>query len=233
MLSRSAVAKLKAIFVIDLIIVGAAAGVFLYLQNDGMIAQGIRPAKFTLQDLIISPASVNVGDSVQISVNVTNVGDLVGNDSVNFEINGVVKDVENLTLMPSDSQLAQFNDVETNEGSYTVKVGTLAGNFTITPAPPESSKIILFNLNVAPYEIWRNQTVTLTATAQNPSTQNDTLRVTISVDNTVVETSTINVANDTTQNVAFNVTATTEGTHKVTLNTLSASFNVVKTGYHT
>ena len=36
MLSRSAVAKLKAIFIIDLIIVGAAAGVFLYLQNNGM-----------------------------------------------------------------------------------------------------------------------------------------------------------------------------------------------------
>ena len=33
MLSRSAMVKLKAIFIIDLIIVGAAAGAFFYLQN--------------------------------------------------------------------------------------------------------------------------------------------------------------------------------------------------------
>ena len=88
MLSRSAVVKLKAIFIIDLIIVGAAAGVFFYLQNEGMIAQGAKPAKFTLKDLTISPTIASVGDSVQISVNVTNVGDLEGNDTVNFEING-------------------------------------------------------------------------------------------------------------------------------------------------
>ena len=72
-----------------------------------------------------------VGDSVQISVNVTNVGDLIGNDSIPFEINGAVKDIENLTLTPSDSQVAQFNDVETKEGNYSVTVGSLNENFTI------------------------------------------------------------------------------------------------------
>ena len=41
------------------------------------------------------------------------------------------------------------------------------------------------------------------------------------------------MSNGTTQNLSFNVTATTEGNHKVKLNTLSGSFNVVKTGYHT
>ncbi|MGD0449584.1 MAG: CARDB domain-containing protein [Candidatus Bathyarchaeia archaeon] len=233
MLSRSAVVKLKAIFVIDLIIVGAAAGAFFYLQNEGMIAHGIKPAKFTLQDLTISPSGANVGDSVQISVNVTNVGDLGGNDTVNFEINGTIKDVENLTLAAGDSEIVLFNDVETKEGSYTVAVGALTGNFTINPAPPESSKIIISNLVADPYEVWTNDTVTLAVNAQNPSTEDDKLRVTVTVDDIVVETSTIKLAAGAAQSIAFNVTATTEGTHKVKVNTLSGSFKVVATGYHT
>ena len=233
MLSRSAVVKLKAIFIIDLIIVGAAAGAFFYLQNEGMLAQGAKPAKFTLQDLTISPTVAYVGDSVQISVNVTNVGDLGGNDTVNFEINGAIRDIENLTLAAGESEIALFNDVETKEGSYTVAVGVLTGNFTIVPAPPESSKIILSNLVTDPYEVWANDTVTFTANAQNPSTEDDKLRVTVTVDGTVVETSTIKLAAGAAQSVAFNFTASNEGTHKVKLNTLSGSFRVVKTGYHT
>ena len=109
----------------------------------------------------------------------------------------------------------------------------LTGNFTINPAPPESSKIILSNLITDPYEVWVNDTVTLIATAQNPSAEDDKLRVTVTVDNTIVETSTIQVAAGATQTVAFNVTAQTEGQHKVKVNTLSGSFTVVKTGYHT
>ena len=233
MLSRSAAVKLKAIFIIDLIIIGAAAGSFFYLQSEGMLAQGAKPAKFALQDLTISPMEANVGDSVAISVNVTNVGNLAGNDTVNFEINGTVKDIENLTLAAGDSEIVLFNDAETKEGGYTVRVGDLTGNFTITPAPPESSKIILSNLQTDPYEVWVNDTVTIIADAQNPSTADDKLRVAVTVDNVVVETSTITVAAETTQAVAFNVTATTEGQHTVKLNTLSGSFTVVKTGYHT
>ncbi len=233
MLSRSAVVKLKAIFIIDLIIVGAAVGVFFYLQNDGLLAQGTKPAKFTLKDLTISSPNATLGDSVLVSVNVTNVGDFGGNDTVNFLINGSVRDIENLTLAAGDSAIAQFNDVELKEGNYTVKVGELTGAFTINPALPESSKIILSNLVNDPIEIWANDTVTVTASAQNPSAQDDKLRVTLTVDGTVVQTSEISVAAGKTQTVALNATATTEGQHKVKLNTLVGSFSVVKTGFHT
>ena len=50
MLSRSAVVKLKAILIIDLIIVGAAAGVYFYLQDQGLVTGASKPATFTLTD---------------------------------------------------------------------------------------------------------------------------------------------------------------------------------------
>ena len=84
MLSRSAIVKLKAILVIDLIIIGAAAGVYFYLQDQGLVASASRPSAFTLTDLTIDPLEVYVGEAVQISVNVTNIGDLEGNGELNI-----------------------------------------------------------------------------------------------------------------------------------------------------
>jgi hypothetical protein len=233
MLSHSAIVKLKAILVIDLIIVGAAAGVYFYLQDQGMIAVAAKPAEFTLTNLTIDPLEAIVGDAVQISVNVTNIGDLEGNQTLNFEINGAVKDTENVTLAGNASEIVQFTDIEIVEGNYTVKVGDLTGNFTIKPAPPESSKIILSNLRANPYEVWANQTVTLTATAQNPTTEANKLTVKVMVDDALVETKVIQLNASTTQTIEFTVNATTEGRHAVKLNTLSGSFSIVKTGYHT
>jgi hypothetical protein len=233
MLSRSAIAKLKAILVIDLVIVGAAAGVYFYLQDQGLIAVAVKPAEFTLANLAIDPLQAYVGDAVQISVNLTNIGDLEGNQTLNLEINDAVKETENVTLAGNSSQLIQFTDIETTEGNYTVQVGDLIGYFIINPAPPESSKIILSNLRSDPYEVWSNQTVTLTASAQNPTTEADKLTIRVLIDDVVVETKIIEVDAGITESVQFNVTATTEGKHHVKLNTLTGSFTVVETGYHT
>ena len=90
MLSRSGLVRLKAILIIDLIIVGAAAGAYFYLLNDGTITGAAKPATFTLSDLTINPLEVYIGESIQISVNVTNIGDVEGNTTVNLEINDAI-----------------------------------------------------------------------------------------------------------------------------------------------
>ena len=233
MLSRSARVKLKAILIIDLIIIGAAAGAYLYLQNQGVIAAAPKPAKFTLTNLTINPPIANVTDAVEISVNVTNVGGLEGNDTVNLEINNAIKDTENVTLTGGASQLVQFTDIETIPGNYTVQVGDLTGMFVINPAPPGSSKIILYNLVLDPYEAWPNQPVNVTATAKNPTNQSDSLYVMVTVDGALVEARVIQVNASTTQTVEFTVNATSIGTHTVKLNTLGGEFSIVQTGYHT
>lgn len=233
MLSHSAIVKLKAILVIDLIIIGVAAGTYLYLQNQGVIASAPKPAKFTLTNLTINPPEANVTDAVEISVNVTNIGALEGNQTLNLEIDNATKDTENVTLEGGASQLVQFTDIETTPGNYTVQVGELTGMFVINPAPPGSSKIILSNLLFNPYEAWPNQPVNVTATAENPTTQSDSLYVMVTVDGALVQTSLIQVNASTTETVEFTVNATKTGMHAVNLNTLGGQFSIVQTGYHT
>ena len=233
MLSKSAIVKLKAILIIDLIIIAGAAGTYFYLSGQGMIAAGAKPAKFTLTNLTIDPQQADAGDPVQISVNVTNVGGSEGNQTVKFEINNSVKDVENVTLDGNSSQIIRYADVETSAGNYVVKVGDLTGNFTLNPAPPQNSNIVLSNLLVTPIEVWANQTVTVDATAQNPTTTVGSISVKVSVDGQTVQTQDFTVNASSTQTLAFTINATSQGEHTVDVNSLSGTFTVVQTGYHT
>jgi hypothetical protein len=136
MLSRSAIVKLKAILIIDLIVIGAAAGAYFYLQDQGLVSGAAKPAEFTLTDLIISPQEAYVGETVQISVNVTNIGEVEGNETLNLEINGAVKETANITLAGNSSDIIAFANIENIVGTYDVQVGSLIGNFTIKEAPP-------------------------------------------------------------------------------------------------
>ncbi len=235
MLSRSAVVKLKAILIIDLIIIGAAAGAYFYLQNQGVLTNAAKPAKFTMINLTIDPPQTHVGEAIQISVNLTNIGDLEGNQTVNLDINNALKDSTNVTLVGNSSQIVAFTDVETTEGTYNVTVGALTGTFLLKPAPPETSSIILSNILVNPYEIWANENSTVTATAENHSTEPDKLTVRMMIDDVLVATQVISLNASESQTVTFVVNASSAalGRHTLKMNTLTGSFTIVKTGYHT
>ncbi len=235
MLSRSAIVKLKAILIIDLIIIGVAAGAYVYLQEQGALGSATKAAKFTLTDLSISPSEAFVGQAVQISVNLTNIGDLEGNQAVNLEVNNAVKDSTNVTLAGNSTQIVEFTDIEMVAGNYSVTVGDLTGAFLIKDAPPDSSKILLSNFISTPYEVWAYDNVTFSAIAQNPSNKPDSLTIKVTVDNVFVGILVISLNAGETQTVQYSINASNaaEGKHTAALNTLSGSFYVVKTGYHT
>ncbi len=234
MFSRSASVKLKAILIIDLLIISGAAGAYFYLQNQGAIGGVTKPAKFILTNLSIDPPNATEGDAVQIAVNVTNVGDLEGNDTINFQVNNEVKDSQNITVEGAATQVVTYTDIETTYGNYSVQVGDLTGKFVINPAPPGSSKIILSNLNAFPYEAWPGQPVNMTATAQNPTNQPDKLTVRVTVDGAWVENKVVALNASQTETVVFALNASSVlGDHAVKLNTLSGQYTVVQSGYHT
>jgi hypothetical protein len=235
MLSRSAVVKLKAVLIIDLIIIGAVAGAYFYLEGQGVLSNAAKPATFTMADLTVNPSEAYVGEAIQISVNLTNIGDLEGNQTVNLEINNAVKDSTNVTLSGNSTQIVEFTDIETAEGNYNVTIGDLTGAFFLKPAPPESSKIVLSSMMVNPYELWVNENSTITAIAENPSTEPDKLTVRMMIDDVVVATQVISLNASESQTVTFVVNASSValGRHTLKMNTLTGSFTIVKTGYHT
>jgi len=96
-------------------------------------------AAFTTSNLSVSPSEVNIGESVTISVLVTNTGDVAGSYEVPLKIDDLVVASEEVSLAAGDSQTVTFTAAKDVTGSHSVNVNGLSGSFTVkeeAPAPP-------------------------------------------------------------------------------------------------
>jgi hypothetical protein len=233
MLSRSAITKLKAILVIDVIIVAIAAGTYFFLQNQGLLAVTLKPAEFTVTNLTIDPGVVDVGQPVTISVNVTNVGEIDDSYAANLTINDVLKDNQTILLIAGASNIVEFTDTENAEGNYTAKIGDLSESFAVKAEPPVISSISLSNLLANPYEVNIGDSENITVTAKNLGTEMDSLSVKLWIDGVFADAQIVQLAAGKSTTVAFVVNTTSEGMHNIKVNTAYGSFRVVPKGMHT
>jgi len=93
-------------------------------------------AAFTTTSLSISPDEVAIGETVTISVTVTNSGKASGSYEVTLKINGVVAETREVTLKAGASQQVTFTTAKDTPGSYSVEVDGLSGSFTVKAAAP-------------------------------------------------------------------------------------------------
>jgi hypothetical protein len=231
--SRSAITKLKAVLVIDLLIVAAAAGIYLYFQDQGLIVGAPKPAEFIVTDLTIAPLEAEVFEPILITVNVTNIGDEPGSYMANLTINNVLEENQTVLVLGRNSTIVEFTVIEEVEGNYTVEVDDLSGSFNVKVRPPTASNIVLSNLVTKPYEAWVNETITATVIATNVGEEADRLYAGLMVDGSLIETRKIELATGATTTVEFTFNATSEGKHIVKVNALTGTFIIVPTGYHT
>ncbi|MDR2708190.1 MAG: hypothetical protein LBB87_05555, partial [Nitrososphaerota archaeon] len=234
MTSSSALGKLKAFLIIDLIIVCSTVGAFFYLQNQGVIPLSSKPADFVFSDLVISPEETFAGQPIQISVKVTNVGGVEGTITVDLEVNGEVRDTVDVTIAGlKTSEIVEFIFFEMRVGEYELKVGDLTSVLLLEEAPPGMNSVVLSGLRVNPIEVWPGEVTVISVNVTNTSGEADSIGVVFTADGSVVETRLVEVAAGATVGVAFNVSAVSEGKHVVRVNMLSSSFTVVPEGYHT
>jgi hypothetical protein len=101
------------------------------------------PATFTTSSLSISPAAAEIGDTVTISVLVTNDGDLSGTYRVTARVNDVALPSKDITVAGHTSQQVTFTTFKGVAGTYTVSIDSLSGTFTVKPAaPPPPTTVI-------------------------------------------------------------------------------------------
>ena len=93
------------------------------------------PAAFAASDLTVTPAEVNVGESVAISITITNTGDLGGSYEATLLINGVVVATEEVTLEGKASQEVTFTTAQSVVGNYQVAISDVSGTFVVKAVP--------------------------------------------------------------------------------------------------
>ncbi len=97
----------------------------------------LEPAEFDFSNLQITPR-VKIGMSVNISVDVTNVGEMMGFCTFELKLNGRVVDSVEIPSFGGGVTATQFFELTRGAGTYDVEVEGLTGSFTVftTPEPP-------------------------------------------------------------------------------------------------
>ena len=118
MVSRSK--KLKIFLLADLILLAVVIPGYFYVDS-----QRLEPANFQVTDLILDSDWVQVGEPVQVSVNVTNIGDKSGNHTVTLTIDDVPITTKIVQLSGGETTTVAFTATEPTEGNHTITIGTV------------------------------------------------------------------------------------------------------------
>jgi hypothetical protein len=121
--------------------------------------------KFSVSNLTITPNSVKVGESISVSIIVSNNGVQAGKYSVVLRVAGVVENISDLTLPPGASQAASFTVIKDTPGDYYADIDGIGGFFTVIPLAPPAFTVT--NFSVGPERVRQGQPVSVTASVTN------------------------------------------------------------------
>lgn len=93
------------------------------------------PATFNVSDLSIAPTEVDIGETVNITILLTNTGGQSGSYEVTLRVNGIIEASKKVTLAAGDSELVSFSTIKNTAGTYSLEVDGLTGSFTVKEKP--------------------------------------------------------------------------------------------------
>ncbi len=102
-------------------------------ERDNLPSPALKPAVFSMENLVISPTEVVAGESVTISMKVINTGGMQGSYTLNLKINGAIEAVKVVTLVAGESKTVSFTVSKDTEGDYSVEIDSQTGEFTVLP----------------------------------------------------------------------------------------------------
>jgi hypothetical protein len=222
LVSQSARNKLKMVFFVNLIILIIAVPSYFYTRS--LIPE---PASFQVTDLILDQTWVQVGESVQISVNVTNVGDENGNHSVILTIDDEPIATKTVQLSGAESATLDFTATVITEGNHTVQIADLIGSVKATlESPTKPAEIKVTDLGVSRTVAEVGETIIVSATATNIGDESGSFSLDLFVNNEKRETRTVQLAAGETTTEEFEVSEEAEGTYVVKVGDLTKSFEI-------
>ena len=137
MRKAKAIARTTAIFImIIVILVASIIGVVWVFVLQPKEAVPL-PGEFELSDLTVSPSSVSQGQSVTISVKVTNTGETEETGTITLALNNVIESTKEVTVAGGENETVTFT-VTKSLGTYTVTIPgtTLTGTMTVVGGEP-------------------------------------------------------------------------------------------------
>jgi uncharacterized repeat protein (TIGR02543 family) len=100
------------------------------------IAEAEMSALFATSNLLVSPGEISAGESITVSIEVTNTGSVEGTYMASLKINGAVERAVGVTLAAGATKTIEFAVSEHKAGSYEAEIDGLKGEYRVLPQPP-------------------------------------------------------------------------------------------------
>ena len=91
----------------------------------------LKPADTKVNSLTLSPSSIKPGQTVTVTVEVTNSGDVEGDHSVSLTVGGKVEQSRTIKVKGNSSEKVSFTISRDTPGNYTVKSGGVSKTLTV------------------------------------------------------------------------------------------------------
>lgn len=185
-------------------------------------------ASFTVSNLVINPAEVEINETATISVDVTNDGDVSGDYTVELKLDGTIVDSETVTVAGGETEQVTFSVAKAVAGEYTLAVGTTSGVLTVVAAeePLTPAAFTSSNLRVSPATIETGDSATITVTVENTGGESGTYELALKVDGAVAATKTVVLNGGESQDVTFSIIKQQAGTYSISIDSLSGTLTV-------
>jgi hypothetical protein len=215
--------KLKLFLMADLILLAFVIPGYFYIDS-----QISNPAEFQITDLILDSNWVTVGESVQISVNVTNIGDEPGNHTVTVTIDDAAKASKTVQLSGKESIRVNLEATGLVEGNHTVNVSDLYTSLKVTSeTPTRPAKMEITNLGISRIQAGIGEAIIISATATNTGDVSGNFEIEVYINNIKRATRNIYLNSGQSTTEEFEVVEQVLGTFVVEIDNQTKTFEII------
>jgi len=197
---------------------------FPYLDSV-TVAKLPQMGEFQVSELSVSPASVQAGAVVTISVKVSNTGAEAASYTAVLKVDGSTEATKTVTINAGQSTTVSWTTSKTTAKTYSVSVDGLTGSFTVQ-APPQPAAFTYSNLLVNPSTVETGSPVTVTVAVSNTGGQSGATTVELKVNGAIADTKSVTINAGSSTTATFTVTKSTAGTYTIGVGSLTGSFTV-------
>jgi hypothetical protein len=215
---QSALTKLQVTLIIDVIVLAAAFGGYMYLQS--LPSPLLDQSKIQLTDLRVDQEEVLTGQNVKVSVNVTNIGTETGSYVGNLTVDGVSGQPQSVELASAQTKVLEFVITNPSEGVHSVKIGNLEVTFRVLGI------FRISDLAINRTEAKVGEPIGISAKVTNRIQERKDYSVTLAINNTATETKTGSLDGGAATNILFEVVEQVEGTYVFNIGSLNGTFKI-------
>ena len=218
MLSNKAITKLQTILLIDIVIVAIAASGYFYVSSLPGPSLSLSQVQFV--GLTVDPPQALLGQSVSVSVNVTNIGGETGTYTVTLMLDSATNQAQTVKLVSGETKTVQFALTSSTEGVHIVAIGTLEATLTVI------NNIELSDLAINRTEAKVGEPIGISLKITNQAQEVGNYSVSLTINDSPVQTKAGPIDADASTSVLFEVVEQNEGTYRFEIGNLNGTFTI-------